>query len=331
MYRGQGSEEKTGSRNGGHHDHAHEHKHTHEHGHGHDHSHGHVPSSMRALLTVVAVTSVFFLVELLGGLWTGSLALLSDAMHMLSDSTGLIVALAAMLVARRPASVKATFGNKRVEVIAAFFNAVAVSVISVWIVVEAIQRLGQKTEIDAPLTLAIGVVGLLANIVGAVLLHGHKDESINVKGAYLHIVLDMVGSLAVIVSATIIYLTSWLWVDTVASLAIAALILPRSLALAWSALGVLLERTPAGYDLDSIEKGLLGIRGVVEVHDLHVWTIDGHEAMGTCHLVVDEHIDAGCAPLDAAQDYLKSVGVAHATIQIEEQGHDAHEDYCRRF
>ncbi|AER68954.1 Cadmium, cobalt and zinc/H(+)-K(+) antiporter [Corynebacterium pseudotuberculosis] len=301
----------------------------HNHGPGHSHEHG--PSSMRALLGVVAVTSVFFLVELIGGLWSGSLALLSDAMHMLSDFTGVLLALAAMLVARRPASMKATFGNKRIEVVSAFFNALAISIISVWIVVEAIQRLGQKSEIDAPLTLSIGLVGLLANMVGTVLLHGHKDENINVKGAYLHIVLDMVGSIAVIVSAVIIYLTSWLWVDTVASLAIAALILPRSLTLAWNALGVLLERAPVGYDLDSITAGLLRIRGVIQVHDLHLWTIDGHEAMVTCHLVVDDQVGAGCGPLDAAQDYLKGIGIVHATIQIEERGHDAHEDYCRCF
>ena len=272
---------------------AHDH-HDHQHDHDHDHNHSHVPSSLRALLGVLFFTAVIFFAELFGGWYSGSLALISDAMHMLSDSTGLVVAAVAILLARRTATKTATYGYKRFEVVAALLNAVSVS-----------------------------------NIFGAIVLHGHSHENMNVRGAYLHVLVDLFGSVAVIVAALLMQFTGILWADTVASLIIAALILPRSVKLAWESLRVLLEQVPVGVDTEGIVEKLETVEGVSAVHDLHVWSLDGNKLLATCHVVmVDEKPRADCGVLDDVQQAFKELGIDHTTVQIEGTKHHNHEIIC---
>ncbi|MDK8451436.1 cation diffusion facilitator family transporter [Corynebacterium mastitidis] len=290
------------------------------------HAHHHAPSSLRSLLGVIALTGTIFCAELIAGLLSGSLALLSDAMHMLSDSTGLILALVAILIGRRPPSGRATFGHRRVEVLAAAVNAVAVTAISVWIVVEALGRLRSTAQIDTTTMLLVAVIGLAANGASAMILTRRQHDSLNMRGAYLHVLSDLLGSVAVIAAGLIIRFTGFLAADTIASLIIAALVIPRSVGLARSSVRVLLNQAPEGVDTREVEGRLRAVPGVSEVHDLHLWSTDGNHPLVTCHLVVCQ---GGYARvLDAAQAALREIGIDHATIQVEEPGHRGHEQVC---
>lgn len=320
------------------HTHEHDHDHTHDHGHGHKHSHGHShghdhshdkPDSLKALFVVLGFTATIFVAELVGGYLSGSLALISDAMHMLSDSTGLFVAAIAIMFARKAASAQATFGYRRIEVVAALLNAASVSVISIWIVVEAMMRLNQGEEINATMMLIVGGIGLVANIFGAIKLHGHSHDNMNIRGAYLHVLVDLFGSVAVIVAALAMLRFSVPWADTVASLVIAALILPRSLKLAWESLRVLLEQVPTGVDTEAIRDMLQNLDEVIDVHELHVWSLDGNELIATCHMVVETQVPAaGCDVLDRVQKALRAYGINHSTVQLETPDHHGHETTC---
>lgn len=304
---------------------------TSDHSHHHGHGHSHVPSGLKALLTVLIFTSVIFVAELVGGIISGSLALVGDAMHMLSDSTGLVVAAVAMVLGRRKSSHSATYGYKRVEVLAAMFNAIAVTAISVWIVIEAIQRFRTHEEVDTTLMLVVGVIGLVANIFGALVLHNHRHESMNIEGAFLHVLVDLFGSVAVIAAALIMRFTGIEVADTVASLIIAALILPRSVALLRQVLTVLLEQVPEGVDVEEIEKQLLHLEGVHTVHDLHVWSLDGNSLLATAHVVLEDGVEvygSNCVVLDRAHEVLESNGIFHSTIQVESKHHADHETVC---
>lgn len=309
---------------------AHE-RHNHDHhgrGH-HDHGHSHVPTGLRALLVVLSFTALIFLAELIGGWYSKSLALMSDAMHMLSDSTGLVVAAVAMVMGRRGTSKSATYGHKRLEVVAALVNAVSVSAISVWIVIEAIGRLRDGGEVHTTMMLVIGVIGLVANLFGAMVLRGHAHDNLNLKGAYLHVLVDLFGSVAVIIAAIVMKFTNFLWADTVASLIIAALILPRSLKLAMDTLRVLLEHAPVGVDTDTIVADLQDLPQVTAVHDMHVWSLDGQELLATCHVVVsNEQSATDCKILDQVQQKLRDFGIEHSTIQLETGDHLGHENVC---
>lgn len=299
-------------------------------GHSHDHAHGSQSSSIRALVTVLVFTTAIFIVELVGGFVSGSLALLSDAMHMLSDSTGLIVAVAAAVAGARKASPTATYGNRRFEVLAALINAVAVGAISIWIVVEAIRRFFSDGEVNAQIMLIVGIIGLVANAFGALVLHGHQEHSLNMRGAYLHVLVDLLGSVAVIIAAVVLMLTGFRGADTIASLIIAFMIVPRSVSLIKDALTVLLERVPRGVSLEELEPDLLRIPHVAGIHDLHVWSLDGQELLATAHVVVDDcgDVDYGCEVLDAVQSCLREHGIEHSTIQVEKPDHIEHEHSC---
>ncbi|WP_310470376.1 MULTISPECIES: cation diffusion facilitator family transporter [unclassified Corynebacterium] len=314
------------------HDHNHDHRngHDHNHNHNHDHDHhSHAPEGLKALLTVLIFTATIFFAELIGGYISGSLALVSDAMHMLSDSTGLLVAALAIIFARKTASDTATYGYRRLEVVAALANALSVSIISLWIVVEAIMRFFAQEEINAPLMLGVGIIGLVANIFGALVLHGHSHSSMNMRGAYLHVLVDLFGSIAVIIAALAMIFYQIIWADTVASLIIAALILPRSMKLAWESLRVITEQVPLGVDMAEIKLALTHIDDVLTVHDLHVWSLDGNELIATCHLVVDRDMSIGsCTVLDKVQDRLLDFGIEHSTVQLEGPGHQRHETTC---
>lgn len=297
--------------------------------HDHDHDHAVDPqsASLRALITALTLTSVVFFAEVIGGLVSGSMALLADAMHMLSDATGLIIAVIAVLVGRKVASARATYGYRGVEVLAAAINAVTVIAISIVIVVQAILRTRSEADIHVGLMSTVAVIGLLANAASAWVLSRQRENSLNVEGAFLHVIVDMLGSVAVIVAAVIIHFTGWTWADAVASLVIAAMVLPRAVKLLRSSLRVLLDQVPDGVDMDAIQADLEQIPGVQAVHDLHVWSTNGVEVLATCHLVV---ADEGCTGplLDEAQARLRVHDIEHSTIQIEHPEHIDHEHVC---
>ncbi|TRX49397.1 cation transporter [Corynebacterium guaraldiae] len=294
----------------------------HEH---HDHDHSSTP--LRALLIALSITGIVFFAELIGGWLAGSMALMADAMHMLSDAAGLIIAVIAVLVGRRQASAQATYGYRRVEVLAALANAVMVLAISVWIVVEAVRRLQSPAEVQGKAMLIIAVIGLVANALSAWVLHRHRESSINVEGAFLHVLVDMLGSVAVIVAGVVVLTTGFVAADVIASLAIAAMVLPRAWQLMRLSASVLLEQVPAGFDASVIEPALRQVEGVADIHDLHLWSLDGVNVLTTVHIVRDGTVDTGPL-LDAAQHVLREHGIEHSTIQIEHPEHESHETVC---
>lgn len=307
----------------------HPHGHGHDHGaggarlHGHEHEHGHSHvhgvASVQALSIACAMTVTILIAEVIGGFVSGSLALLSDAAHMLSDAAGLILALAACWYGQKAASSKATYGNKRYEVLAAFINAAVVLAISVWIIVRAIVRfLAPSPEVHTDIMLVVAVVGLVANIASAVVLNHSAGESMNVRGAFLHVLSDLLGSVAVIIAGLIIEFTGFTAADSIASLLIAVIIVPRAVSLVVSSSRVLTEGAPDTVSVDDVREALEAIPSVIAVHDLHVWSLDGESLLATCHLVAH-------APhhpvLDSAHEELDRLGIAHSTIQMETPDH----------
>lgn len=294
------------------------------------HSHDHRGTPLKPLAAALAITFLIFIVQIIGAFFSGSLALLSDSMHMLSDSTALILALLAAWVGRQAATDRATYGHRRVEVLAALVNGLTVSVVTVWIVVQAVLRISSDhNEIDSVLMAVVAVIGLLANAVSAAILWRHQGDGLNIRAAFLHVLADLLGSVFVIIAAVVIYFTGLVFADTLASLAIVAMVLPRALRLMWESLEVLLERAPRGIDTEEVRETLLSLDGVLDIHDLHIWSTDGTTPLATCHVVVDTRVeDLGGAVLDRVQHALMELGIDHSTIQLEEPGHLAHEHSC---
>lgn len=296
----------------------------------HAHHHHHGPSQstpLKALCAALAVTGVVFFAELIGGWVSGSMALMADAMHMLSDAAGLIIAVAAVMAGRRQATARATYGYRRIEVLAALVNAVTVIVISIFIVIEALRRLHAPAEVDAPTMLVIAVIGLVANALSAWILSRHREASVNVEGAFLHVVVDMLGSVAVIAAAVVIHVTGLRAADVVASIIIAALVIPRAWQLLSNSAKVLLEQVPHGFEVEAVEPALRALDGVNDVHDLHLWSLDGAHVLATAHLVIADTADPGML-LDQAQHCLERLGIDHSTIQLERPEHVDHERIC---
>lgn len=292
---------------------------------GHDHAHGAGVRHRGKLLAVLGLTLGVLVVQVVVGLLTGSLALLADAGHMLSDSFGLVLALAAISVAQRPGGPRQTYGVHRTEVLAAGVNGLVLLGICVAIVVGALRRLDDPPAIEGGWVLAAGVVGLVVNVVGLVVLRSGAQESLNVRGAYLEVLGDALGSVAVIASAVVILLTGWHAADPVASLLIAALVVPRAVSLLRDVAEVLLESSPRDVDLAEVRGHILGVQGVVDVHDLHVWTITSGMPVMSAHVVVDESV-TDMVDAHHVLDHLCSClshhfDVAHSTFQIEPAGH----------
>ena len=300
---------------------------------GHDHGTGVAHRGRLAL--VLALSLTVLLVEAVVAFLTGSLALLADAGHVLGDSFGIVMALAAISVAQmgRPGS-RRTFGYHRTEVIAAGINGLALLALCGWIVVSAVRRLGDAPEIDASLVLWAGGVGLVVNLLGLVLLRGGARENLNVRGAYLEVLGDALGSVAVLVSALIILTTGWHAADAVASLVIAAMILPRAISLLREVAEVLLEGTPRGVDLEELRRHILSADGVIDVHDLHVWTITSGMPVMSAHVVVDDTVTR-MGEAHEVLDRLRACladhfDVEHSTFQIEPAGHADSEPHIHR-
>jgi cobalt-zinc-cadmium efflux system protein len=296
------------------------------HGHGgHQHGHGSIRAGERhrgRLLTAFAVLAVFMLVEVVAGVITNSLALISDAGHMLTDVIGLGMALAAIQLASRGTERRhRTFGWYRLEILAALANAALLFGVAIYVVVEAVRRFGDAPEVmDGPM-LVVAIVGLAANVVAFALLREGARESINVEGAYLEVLADLVGSIAVIAGAIVILVRGWQWVDPLVGVVIGVWILPRTWRLGSRALRILVQAAPPGLDLDAIEGGLASIVGVVDVHDLHVWTLTSEMEVASAHLRIAATAD-NHAVLDQARAMLhERHGISHATLQIEPEDH----------
>ena len=297
-------------------------------GHGHGHAAGRAVDRRR-LRAALAVTVMVLVVELVGAWWSGSLALLADAGHMATDAGALLLALAASYMASRPASARRTFGWHRAEILAALANSVVLLVLCVYLVIEGVRRLADPPDIDAGPMVVFAMIGLVANGIALSLLSGRRDSSLNMRGAYLEVLGDLVGSIAVVVAGAVVWTTGYLRADGIATLLIALVIVPRAFSLAKEAVEVLLEVSPPHIDPDEIRDHLLGMDGVVDVHDLHVWTITSGLPSLSVHVTVEDDtletvgvgamLDRFCACVSAHFE------VDHTTFQVEPASHRQHE------
>jgi cobalt-zinc-cadmium efflux system protein len=269
------------------------------------------------LKVVFGITLGVMVAEVVAGLISGSLALLADAGHMLTDATGVGLALLAIYLAARPATDGRTFGLYRLEILAAVVNAMLLFAVGIWVLIEAWRRFSEPPEIRSGLMLAVAVVGLVANAISARLLMEGQRQSLNMRGAYLEVLGDLLGSVAVIVAAVVIALTGYAAADPIASVVIGLLILPRTWHLLRQAVDVLLEATPKDVDLDEVRRHILEMEGVSDVHDLHAWTITSGMNVVSAHVVMAE----GAAPaeiLDCLGVCLSGdFDIEHSTFQLE--------------
>ena len=314
---------------GAHHEH-HNGGHDHESGHGHSHGVSLARAGarhVRPLTIAFAIIAVFFVVEAVAGFATNSLALLSDAGHMLTDVIGLGMALAAIQLATRferrssTAVSSHTFGLYRLEILAAFVNALLLFGVAIWVLIEAARRIGGDAEVLEGPMLIVAVLGLLANIVAFWLLRDGSEESINIEAAYLEVLADLVGSVGVIIGALLIRFFGWTWVDPLIGAIIGVWILPRTWRLGRNAVRILLQAAPEHISLDELAQDLGNIDGVSDVHDLHVWTLTSDMEAASAHLVTSEDADPH-GVLDQARQILgETYRIDHGTFQVEPDTH----------
>lgn len=290
--------------------------------HDHDHTHSHGPGAYRgtdrrALMIAAGLTATFMVVEAVGGVVTGSLALLADAGHMLSDSFSLFLALGAVILAARPASSKRTFGLKRAEILAALVNGILLVLVSVWVIVEAIRRLDDPVEILGGGMMVIAIAGLLINLIAARVLYRAGGDSLNVKAALRHVIADVAGSVGVIIAAGVIILTGWEPVDAIVSILISLLIAASAWSVLRESVDVLLESTPRGMDAEEIGMAMASIPKVEQVHDLHVWQITSGFPTLSAHVLVGSGADCHGARRDLEVMLHDRFEIDHTTLQVE--------------
>ena len=283
------------------------------------------------LLTVLGITSTVLVAELVGARLTGSLALLADAGHMFTDVAGILLAVLAVTFAARPATSARTFGYYRLEILAAVVNAVLLFGVALFILWEAWRRWVSPPQVQGGLMMVFAGVGLVANVAGLLVLRDGAKDSLNVKGAYLEVLGDFLGSVAVIVAAVVIATTGWQRADVVASVAVALMILPRTWTLLREAVDVLLEASPRGMDVAEVRRHILDTPGVLGAHDLHAWTITSGLPVLSVHVVVADQAlgdGGGARVLDALGECLADhFDVEHCTFQLEPAGHAEHESH----
>lgn len=302
-------------------------------GHNHSHSHAGAPgeSHHRRIAVALGITLMVFIVQVIGSILTGSLALLFDSAHVLTDAGGLAMALLAARLMVRPANSKRTWGFARAEVLAATAQAAVLLAVGLVVLVEGVQRLLHPTEIASQEMIVFGAIGLLGNIVSMFVLMGGRNKNFNMRAAFLEVVNDALGSVAVIVAAIIISTTGWMQADALVAMLIGALILPRTVKLLLETIHVLLESTPSGLDLDEVRKHIMELEHVRGVHDLHASQIATGLPILSAHVVVDEgcfHDGHAAKMLDALQHCVAGhfdVSVEHSTFQLEPVGHAEHE------
>ncbi|WP_046175540.1 cation diffusion facilitator family transporter [Domibacillus indicus] len=288
-------------------------------GHSHDHHHG--SSNKSALKWAFFLVSGFMIVEVIGGILTNSLALLSDAGHMLSDAAALGLSYAAITFGQRAASSKKTYGYKRFEILAAFINGITLIAISAYIFFEAYQRLINPPEVASTGMLIISTIGLIVNIAAAfILMKGDKDENLNVRSAFLHVLGDLLGSVGAILAALLILFFGWGAADTIASILVALLIMISGYRVTKDSIHILMEGVPSNIDAEKVKEKLLSVAEIQNVHDLHIWSITSDFPAISCHLVVKEGEDNQSVLAKAKKLLHDEFELHHVTIQIEKEG-----------
>ncbi|SNZ03795.1 cobalt-zinc-cadmium efflux system protein [Terribacillus aidingensis] len=301
------------------------------HGHAHDHAHGHHHgnnANKKALLISFILTAGFMLLEAIGGFLTNSLALLSDAGHMLSDAVSLGVGLFAFILGERVANYSKTYGYKRFEILAALFNGVTLILVSLYIFYEAIQRFQEPADIASGGMLTIAVIGFLVNIVVAwILMRGDTSENLNIRAAFLHVLGDLLGSVGAIAAGLLILLFGWSWADPVASVIVAALVITSGWRVTKDAIHVLMEGTPRNVEMSKIIDCMEKAPGIISIHDLHVWSITSGQNALSCHAVVQGNllVEESQHMLRNIEHDLEHLGIGHVTIQMETASH-THEE-----
>ncbi len=299
------------------HSHDHDHDHDHDHSHGHFHSHAHhfgKDSAPKAIQNAILITLVFMLVELIGGWVANSLALVSDAAHMLTDIGAMLLSLFALWVARRPTTLTMSFGYHRAEILGALISGLAIWLISGVLIYEAFLRIKSPPEVQGPIVFIVATIGLAANLFSMWMLHSSKNKNLNVRAAYLHLLSDSLGSIGAIIAGVVLWLTDWRPIDPIVTILFAVLMLISSWSLVKEAVGVLMESTPSHLDPSEIQKDLQGMKGVNEAHDLHVWTVSSGRLALSVHLISE----SAETVLASANQLLKDkYGIIHTTIQIE--------------
>ena len=292
--------------------------HDHDHDHAHDHHHGGDENNASRIGIAALLTGGFMLVELGGGIISGSLALLADAGHMLSDFGALALAWIGFRMARRPATLQRTFGLRRFPVLAAFVNGMALFLVAAWIVYEAIVRLNDPYPITSGLMLWIAVGGLIVNLMSFAVLHGADRDNLNVRGALLHVAGDLLGSLAAIIAAVIIMTTGWTAADPILSVLVALIILRSAWSVTAQSAHILLEGAPAGVDLHHVIHDLTDhVEGVSDIHHAHLWSLDGRRSMMTLHARIKETASGPEVIARIKARLSEAHGIAHATVEIE--------------
>ncbi|VVC75626.1 Metal cation efflux system protein CzcD [Aquicella siphonis] len=281
------------------------------------HHHTAHASSEYRLVYALILSSVFLVAEIAGGILTHSLALISDAAHMLTDVTALAIALVAIRLGKRPADRVRTFGYYRFEILAAAFNTILLFLVALYIVYEAYSRLSNPPEIQSLGMLVIALIGLLVNLAAMWILTASKDKSLNMKSAYLEVWSDALGSIGVIAGAIIIRFTGWSWVDSLVAVLIGIWVLPRTWVLLKESINVLLEGVPAHINLETLEAAARGVDGVKDIHELHVWTITSGRVSLTAHVVIDKSRDCEQVLQKIRELFASQFGISHTTLQHE--------------
>ncbi len=295
----------------------------------HRHAHGRTKAGEHKgrLTTVLAISAVVLIVEVIGGIVSNSLALLADAGHMTTDVAGLGLALLAVKFAERPATPERTYGYYRVEILAALANAVLLAGVSFFILYEAYRRLRSPEPVATGTMLAVAMLGFAANAVCVRVLHAGSAESLNIKGAYFEVFADMLASAGVIVAGLVTRLTGWLYADPLASVLIALFILPRTWKLLKESLGVLLEGTPSDINLQALRQALCGVKGVLGVHDLHVWTLTSGVNAMSAHAVLDNGASHQEVLAAVRACVSRDFAIQHVTVQVESRNCDPGETH----
>ena len=294
--------------------------HNHSPGHSHSHPQGHGSGNQRRLALVLVLVVLYMVAEVVGGLLTNSLALLADAGHMLSDAGALALALFALWMARRPAPLARTYGNYRTEILAALANGATLIAVAVYIFVEAVRRIGAPPEVQGAAMMGVAVGGLVVNVASLWILNAGRSESLNVRGAWLHVLTDALGSVGAIVAGVLIWAFGWNWADPVASVIIGVLVIYSSWELLKETVNVLMEGAPGHLNVDEVRDAIRNVAGVRAVHDLHVWTITSGMVALSAHVVVtDESFNQ--RTLKAVRETLQGAfGIEHSTVQLEREG-----------
>jgi cobalt-zinc-cadmium efflux system protein len=294
------------------------HDHSHDHGPGHGHAHAVDADSERRVLIVLVLTAGFMVVEVAGGIVSNSLALLADAGHMLTDAGALALAWIAFRLGRRPADGARSYGYHRFKVIAAFANGVALVIITLWITIEAIVRFVDPETVEPDIMMAVAAIGLLVNVAGFVILHRGDRTNINMRGASLHVLGDLLGSVAALTAGIVIYFTGWMPIDPLLSLAICGLIVYNCVGLVRQSAHILLEGTPDDMEASHVRRTLMeAIPEIEDVHHLHIWLLTEGRPLMTLHIRVGAGADQQAVLHRVSDELMVNFGVAHTTIQVE--------------